>query len=128
MKAIAALLLLAPIPVQAADLTIRTGESWVFGVKGGQPVGARKVDAKAMPAEGQIKVSVKAMLGTALFVTNNSSTAYTFRAELLSGGKSSAARTCSLPANGKPAFEQWPQKADAVRLGTFKVTGDGGKC
>ena len=129
MKWLALLMLgIASVPAAAADLTIRTGETWVFAVKGGQPVVAHKIAADAKPAKGQVKVSVKAMLGTAMFVTNNSPVAYTFRAELLSGGKASAARTCTLPAGGKPAFEQWPQRAEAVRIGSFKATGPGGKC
>ena len=121
-------LLLAAVPAAAADLTIRTGETWLFAVKGGLPVGARKVAANAKPGKGQIKVSVKAMLGTAMFVTNNSPTAYTVRASLVSGGKATAARTCTFPAGGKPAFEQWPQKAEAVRLTEFKAAGADGRC
>jgi len=101
-----ALLLAMSAPmVQAAPLTIRTGETWVFTIKEGQPTAARKVEATAMPARGQIVASVRAFLGTALTVTNNSATAYTFRAELMRRGKVSAARSCAVsehsPGRGK---------------------------
>ena len=43
MKLVAALLLLAAVPVQAAGLTVRTGETWIFTVKKGEPAHARRV-------------------------------------------------------------------------------------
>jgi len=128
MTRFAALLLLAAAPVQAAGLTARTGETWIFAVKNGEPANARRVTPSARIPKGQIKVSVRAMLGTAMTVTNNSPIAYTYRAELLSGGKASVARSCTLPPNGRPSFEQWQQKADAVRIGGFKIADDDGTC
>ena len=128
MRAAVALLLLAAAPAQAAPLTVRTGETWVFSVKDGQPASARKVASSAKPARGQIMVAVRAMMGTTMIVTNNSPVAYTFRAELLRDGKSVAARPCTLPAGGKPIFEQWKEKADAVRIGAFKVSKADGLC
>ena len=111
-----------------APLTIRTGESWVFTVQKGEPANARKVDAQAKPAKGELMVTLRALFGTNMIMTNNSSTPYTYRAELFVGGKPSAARTCALPANAEPTLEQWPQKADAIRIGSFKPTGPGGHC
>jgi hypothetical protein len=128
MRAAVALLLLAAAPAQAAPLTVKTGETWVFTVKDGQPASARKVASSAKPAKGQIVVAVRAMMGTTMIVTNNSPVAYTFRAELLRGGKSVAARPCTLPANARPIFEQWQEKADAVRIGAFKVSKADGLC
>jgi len=128
MKLLAALLLLAAAPVQAAGLTARTGETWIFTVKNGEPANARRVTPSARIPKGQIKVSVRAMLGTAMTVTNNSPIAYTYRAELLSGGKASVARSCTLPPNARPSFEQWQQKAEAVRIGGFKIADDDGTC
>jgi hypothetical protein len=126
MRALALLLLLAAPASHAAPLTVQTGETWAFTVKNGQPENARKVAAAAKPAKGKIVVSVRALMGTTMIVTNNSPIAYTFRAELLQGGKSIAARPCTLPANAKPIFEQWQQKADAIRLSAFKrATADG---
>jgi hypothetical protein len=125
---IAALLLAATAPVQADPLTVRTGESWIFTVRNGEPVGARKVDAAAKPANGQLMVTVRALFGTNMIMTNNSSTAYTYRAELFVAGEPSGARTCTLPTGAQPTLEQWPQKADAVRIGTFRPTGPGGRC
>jgi hypothetical protein len=128
MKLIAALLLIAAAPAQAAGLTVRTGETWLFTIRNGEPAQARKVTPSAKIGKGQIKVSVRPILGTAMTVTNNSPLAYTFRAELISGGKATLARSCTLPANARPVFEQWEQKAEAVRISDFKVAGAQGRC
>jgi hypothetical protein len=128
MKLVAALLLLAAVPAQAAGLTVRTGETWIFSVKNGEPAQARKVASSAKIPKGQIKVAVRSMLGTAMTVTNNGPIAYTYRAELLSGGKASVARSCTLPPNARPSFEQWQQNADAVRIGGFKIARAEGTC
>ena len=128
MKLIAALLLIAAAPAQAAGLTVRTGETWLFTIKNGEPAQARKVTPSAKIGKRQIKVSVRSILGTAMTVTNNSPIAYTFRAELISGGKATVARSCTLPAKARPVFEQWEQKADAVRISDFKVAGPEGHC
>jgi hypothetical protein len=128
MKVIAALLLIAAAPTQAAGLTVRTGETWLFTIRNGEPAQARKVTPSAKIPKGQIKVSVRPILGTAMTVTNNSPLAYTFRAELISGGKATVARSCTLPAKARPVFEQWEQKAEAVRISDFKVAGAEGRC
>lgn len=112
----------------AAPLTVAMGESWVFTVADGQPSGARKVRSDAKPAKGQLMVTVRSMLGTSMLVTNNSRVSYTFSAELIRGGKASAARSCVLPANGKPMLEHWEQGADAVRIGNFRASGTEGRC
>lgn len=124
----AAILLVAASAAQAAPLTVRTGESWLFNVENGEPVNARKVEGTAKAAKGQLMVTVRALLGTSMIVTNNSSTAYTLRAELFVAGKPSGARTCTLPTGAEPTLEQWPQKADAVRLSAFRPAGPGGRC
>jgi hypothetical protein len=128
MKLIAALLLLVAAPAQAAGLTVNVGETWLFTIKSGEPAQARKVPPSATVPKGQIKVVVRAMLGTTMTVTNNSPVAYTFRAELVSGGKATIARSCTLPSNARPAFEQWEQKADAVRISGFKIADSDGHC
>ena len=128
MKLAAAFLLLAAAPVQAAGLTVRTGETWFFTIKDGEPANARLVNASAKIPKGQIKVAVRALGGTSMVVTNNSPIAYTFRAELLSRGKATAARSCTLPANARPTFEQWQEKAEAVRVGGFKPATSDGRC
>ena len=128
MKLAAALLLLAAAPAQAAGLTVRTGETWFFTIKDGEPANARLVTASAKIPKGQIKASVRALGGTSMVVTNNSPIAYTFRAALLSGGKATAARSCTLPANARPTFEQWQEKAEAVRIGGFKPATADGRC
>jgi len=114
--------------VQAAPLTVRVGETWLFDVSDGQPSAARKVAATAKPAKGQIMVSVRALLGTSMIVTNNSPVAYTFNAQLIRGGKAVTARTCTLPAGGRPIFEQWEERADAIRIGNFRQAGSEGRC
>jgi hypothetical protein len=128
MKLIAALLLIAAAPSQAAGLTVRTGETWLFTIRNGEPAQARQVTPSAKIGKGQIKVSVRPILGTAMTVTNNSPLAYTFRAELISGGKATLARSCTLPAKARPVFEQWEQKAEAVRISDFKIAGPDGRC
>lgn len=128
MKSLAAMFLVLAAPAQAAGLTVRTGETWLFTIKNGEPAEARKVPPSARISKGRIKVSVRAMLGTAMTVTNNSPIAYTFQAELISGGKASLARSCTLPSNARPAFEQWEQKAEAVRISAFKVASADGRC
>ena len=128
MKAALMLLLLVAAPVQAAPLTVKTGETWIFIIKNGEPAKARRVTPSARIAKGQIKVSVRALMGTTMSVTNNSPIAYTFRAELLQGGKVVAPRPCTLPANARPIFEQWKEKADAVRIGNFTPASADGLC
>ena len=128
MKLLFAALLLSSAPAQAAGLTVRIGETWIFAIKNGEPVQVRKVTPSARIPKGRIKVSVRAMLGTAMTVTNNSPIAYTFRAELLKDGKATAARPCTLPTNARPIFEQWEQKADAVRISNFTLAGAEGRC
>lgn len=123
-------LLLAAGSVQArpAGLTVRTGETWVFSVAGGQPAKARKTSADAKPAAGQIVVTVRSMMGTTMTITSNNKQAYTYKAELIGAGKGVPARSCTLPANARMSFENWPQKAKAVRLSNFKAAAKGGAC
>jgi hypothetical protein len=125
---VGAALLAASSAAHADPLTVRTGESWIFTVQNGEPANAKKVDASAKPAKGQLMVTVRALFGTNMIITNNGSTAYTYRAELFVAGKPSGVRTCALPAGAQPTLEQWPQKADAVRIGAFHPTGPGGRC
>ena len=129
MKLALALLLAAAAPAQSAGLTVKTGETWLFSVKDdGEPANARRVTPSAKIPKGQIKVAVRPLMGTSMVVTNNSPIAYTFRAELLSGGKATVARSCTLPANARPAFEQWQEKAEAVRITGFKAATADGRC
>ena len=123
-----ALTLLAASAAQATQLSIPPGENWIFTLKDGQPTLAHKVAPTAKPAKGEIMVSVRALFGTAMIVTNNSRVSYTFTAELLNGGKAVATRPCTLPGGAKPILEQWEQKADAVRVGNFRAAGNEGHC
>ena len=129
MKWVLALLIAASATaVTAKPLTIKSGESWAFQVAKGEPVKARKVAASAKPANGEIMVTVKSFLGTMLTAVNGTGQGWTFKAELLNGGKASPARTCTLPANAIPTMEQWQgKKADAVRISKF-VPANGGNC
>ena len=127
-SSVLSVLLLAVAPANAQPLTVRAGETWIFAIKNGEPAQARKVTPSATIPKGQIKVTVRAMLGTAMTVTNNSPIAYTFHAVLISGGKATVARSCTLPPNARPTFEQWEQKAEAVRIGGFKVADADGHC
>ena len=130
MRLILALLLALAMPTAAtaAPLSIKPGESWVFRIAKNEPVKARKVAATAKPAKGEIMVTVRAFLGTALTAVNATGRGWSFKAELVSGGKISPARSCTLPKSTDPIFEQWPGKpADAVRISRF-IPADGGKC
>lgn len=124
----AVLLAMSATMADAAPLTIRLGESWIFSVRNGQPHEPRKVDSSAKPGKGQIKVTVRALLGTSLMAVNNSPVAYTFRAELIRRDKATSARSCTLPANARPVFEQWDGVATAVRIGHFVAAGTEGLC
>jgi hypothetical protein len=123
-----ALLLAAASAAHGQPLTIRTGESWVFTIHNGEPADAKKVDSSAKPAKGELMATVRALFGTSMMMTNNGPTPYTYRAELFVAGKPSGARTCALPTGAQPTLEQWPQKADAVRISTFRPAGPGGRC
>lgn len=125
---LAAVMLTVAAAAQAAPLTVHTGETWLFTLKDGQPTSAHQAKPTAKPAQGEVMVSVRALFGTSMIATNNSRGGYTFSAELLQSGKASAARTCTLPAGGSPILEQWPQKAEAVRISNFHATGPGGRC
>jgi hypothetical protein len=124
----ALLLAAAPLPAEAADLTVKTGETWAFSLSGGQPVKARKVGANAKPAAGQIVVTVRSMMGTTMTITSNNPIAYTYRAKLIGTGKAVPTRSCTLPANNRLSFENWPQQAKAIRLSDFKTAKQDGSC
>ena len=116
-SALALIALQAAAPAWAQPLTVHTGETWVFSLAGGQPAKARKVSADAKPATG-----------TTMTITSNNKQAYTYKAALIGAEKSVPARSCTLPANNRLSFENWPQQARAVRLSDFKVATKGGAC
>ena len=126
--ALAVLLLAAAAPAHAAGLTVRMGETWFFSVKNDEPANARRVSPSAKIPKGQIKVAVRPLMGTSMVVTNNSPIAYTYSAELIVGDETTPTRSCTLPANARPAFEQWQEKAEAVRLSDFKAATADGRC
>ena len=129
MKVLLAMALtLTPAIAQAAPLTVRTGETWLFSINRGQPVKPRKVEPTSIIPRGQVKVSVRAAFGTMMTITHNSAPGSTFGAQLSGAdGKAVNARSCTLPPNNQPALENWPQKAAAVRIGNFKPA-KGGNC
>ena len=116
-------------PLSAKPLTVRMGETWVFAVRGGTPVDARKVATTTAPSPGQFKVSLQPMLGSTMTMTNNSRFDYAYRATLvLPSGKPGAAKACAVPANGRVAIEQWTRPIAAVRLDRFKSAPAGSLC
>jgi hypothetical protein len=116
-------------PLSAKPLTIRMGETWVFAVRGGAPVAARKVVVATAPAPGQFKISLQPMLGSTMTMTNNSRLDYAYRATLvLPNGKTGASKSCAVPANGRVAIEQWTRAVAAVRLDRFKPAPAGSLC
>jgi hypothetical protein len=113
------------IAALAASLTAQPGESWLFRVAQGHPVATHRVESNAVPASGEIRLTVKRMLGTTVTLLNNSAVAYTYRATLIGAdGKTIVARSCVLPAHNRLAMESWPQVAVAVRVDRFKPTRD----
>jgi hypothetical protein len=129
LRVLALFVLLAATPVAAKPLTVHMGETWVFSVAHGQPANARKVLATAKPATGEIKVSLGALMGTTMTLTNNSRFDYAYRATLiLPGGRAGSAKSCAVPANGRLAIEHWPRPVAAVRLSDFKPAPAGSLC
>ena len=121
--------LLAATPVPAKPLTVRMGETWIFTIANGQPAKARKANAHSSPGPGQMKVTLQPLMGTTMTVTNNSEFDYSYRATLLlPGGKTGAAKSCAVPANGRLAIEHWTQRLAAVRLSDFKPAPAGSLC
>lgn len=120
--------MLAVSPAAAQGLTIKTGETWIFEIEKGQPVRARRVEAATKAGKGQVQVAVRPALGTAMSIGGQVPVSYNFRAQLIVNGKLVAKRACTLPANNKPAFEFWPEKAEAVRISDFKPVKSGGNC
>ena len=116
-------------PLGAKQLTVRMGETWLFAVRAGSPVEARKVAVAIAPAPGQFKVSLQPLLGSTMTMTNNSRFDYAYRATLvLPSGKPGAAKACAVPANGRVAIEKWTRPIAAVRLDRFKRALAGSLC
>jgi hypothetical protein len=128
MRLLALALIVAAAPAVAEPLTVRTGETWLFSLDHGEPAHTRQASTTATPARGEVKVTVRALLGTMMSISNNSAQGYTFQAQLIGpDGKAVTARTCTLPPGNQPALESWPQKAVAVRIGGFRPA-KGGRC
>ena len=121
--------LLAASPAGAAQLTVPMGETLMFRLERGQPTLARKANPTTKPRPGEIRVSVRSMMGTTMTMISNSPKSYTYRATLIgANGAAVAARSCALPGRNRLAFESWPQTATAVRIGNFKPTRGNNAC
>ncbi len=117
------LALLAAPPAMAAGtpFTVPIGESWIFRLDHGQPAHARKATPATRPRPGEIRVTLRSMMGTTMTLISNSPRSYTYRAILIGAdGKEAGAKSCALPPDSRLAFESWPQTAAAVRLSDFK--------
>ena len=123
-----ALLATPSLAAKPAGLTVKSGETWEFALSRGQPAQARKVSATSEPGEGRIRVTVRSMMGTTMTIVSNNPRPYTYTAELIGGTTTVPARSCTLPADGRLSFENWPQKADAIRLSNFKPAKREGSC
>ena len=126
--ALLAMLTASPALAEPKGLTVRPNETWLFSISRGHPVRARRAKPTAQPAEGQILVTVRTMMGTTMTVTSNNPRPYTYTAELIGGAKAVATRSCTLPADGRLSFENWPQKAEAIRLSNFRPAKRDGSC
>lgn len=128
-RLLACALLFAASPLSARSLTVRMGETWLFEVRNGNPVDARKAAADAVPTASQLKVSLRPMMGATLIMTNNSRFDYAYRATLiLPSGKSDSSHACVVPANGRAAIENWNRPVAAVRIGYFRPAPAGSLC
>lgn len=128
-KTFALILALIAAPLTAKPLTVRMSETWLFAVRHGSPINARKVTPAVAPAPGQFKVSLQPLFGATMTVTNNSRFDYAYRATLiLPTGKPGAAKSCAVPAKGVIAVEQWTKAVAAVRLDRFKPAPAGALC
>ena len=114
------------IAAQPEGLTVQAGESWIFRVENGQPADARKVDANAEPAKGELKVTLDHSMGTTMLVSNKTDHWYNYQAFATAEPGSKGVRTsvCTLGA-GISAFENWPQPIPAIRITNFTETGEG---
>ena len=118
-----------PASAKPAGLVVNVGETWIFSVAHGQPAKFRKADVKAMPAAGEMKVSLSSLMGTTMTITNNSRFDYAYRATLmLPDGKTGATKSCAVPANGRLAIEHWSKTVAAIRLSDFKRAVAGSLC
>ena len=122
-----ALLAASPSPAKPG-LTIKPGETWMFVIEKGQPARGRRVQPLAKPGRGEVQVAVRSVLGTGMTINGQVPVSYNFRVELTAGGKTIAKRACTLPANNRPAFEFWQERAEAVRIFDFRAAGKGGSC
>ena len=118
---------LVPVGAVANPLVVKPGETWLFALRHGEPVSARRAAPGMATPKGQFKVTVARLMGTSMTISTNGPVSYTYRAELIGGG-TSPARTCAVPGGNIPALEFWPGKADAVRLSRFRPARAGGSC
>ena len=120
---------LATTPLPAKPLTVRMGETWLFAVRHGAPVDARKVAPATPAATGQFKVSLQPMFGSTMTISNASRFDYSYRATLVMlTGKKGATKACAVPAKGQTAIEHWTAAVAAVRLDRFKPAPAGSLC
>lgn len=128
-KTSALILGLIAAPLTAKPLTVRMGETWLFAVRHGSPVDARKVAPAIAPAPSQFKVSLQPLFGSTMTIANHSRFDYAYRATLiLPTGKPGAAKSCAVPAKGVIAVEHWAKPVAAVRLDRFKPAPAGSLC
>ncbi len=126
---LATLALASPATAAGNGLTVPMGETWMFRIDRGQPAHARKVKPATAPRVGEIRLTLRSMMGTTMTIVSNSPRSYTYRATLIgAGGKEITAKSCALPSDNRLAFESWPQSAKAVKVSDFKVTRDDAVC
>ena len=122
------LLLAVAAAARPPGLTIKPGETWTFVIEKGQPSRARRVQPMAKPGKGEVQAAVRSVMGTGMSISGQVPVSYNFRVELTAAGKTIAKRACTLPANNRPAFEFWQEKAETVRIYDFHPAGKGGSC
>lgn len=129
LKTLALILALNAALLSAKSLTVRMGETWLFAVRHGAPVDARKTSSATAPAPGQFRVSLQPLFGATMTITNASRFDYAYRATLvLPNGKVGVAKSCAVPANNVIAVEHWAKPVAAVRFDHFKPAPAGSLC
>lgn len=123
--ALLVLLSASPAFAETSGVFIHPGESVIFHLDHGQPVGMRPATAQDQPASGEIEVSLATgPQGSMMKVVNNTPDFLNYRAFISAAADAAGKRTsvCTLMNNGRMSFENWPGlPIPGIRLSDFAV-------
>lgn len=111
----------------AAGVVVHVGETWIFRLKDGQPVGAHKEAPGAGLAEDELMVRLEKQNGTTMIVTNNTKTPLNYHASMNVGDEDRPTSVCTVASNGRMGIENWNPTwpIAAITLSDFTVAEDG---